>query len=108
MTNPNTKKVKVADILEAITESFKNDLISEAYYQSEGYANIDDFKEKVPFEEMTVDEFDMEVSDEGSYNSFSGSMFDNIAKMLEAKGYRVKENYEDAPPVRANVRPKED
>ena len=109
MVNPNDKKgVKIADIVEAITETFKKELISEAYWQSNDCASFKEFEEKVPFEEMVVNYFDMEVADEGSYNSFTGGMFDNIIKLLKIKGYKVSENYEDAPPVTASIKPKED
>jgi len=98
--------IKIKAILDAITEAIKEDLITKAFQDAPGATDYNKFVKEVPFEEMTIDSFNLSVSSEEDF-SLPESIYSDTVKILNKhKDLKIKENWDDAPPVTCCIKPR--
>lgn len=98
--------IKIKTILDAITEAIKKDLITKAFQDAPGATNYDEFVKEVPFEEMTVDSFNFSVSSEEDFSLPESIYSDTVKNLNKHKDLKIKENWDDAPPVTCRIKPR--
>lgn len=101
----NGDAIKIKVILDAIMEAIKKDLMTKAFHEASGAKNYSEFVKNVPFEEMTIDSFNLSVGDEDF--SLPESVYsDTIKNLNKHKDLKIKENWDDAPPVTCSIKPR--
>jgi len=102
--NGNAIRIKV--ILDAIMEAIKKDLITKAFRDMPEAKNYKDFIKEVPFEEMTIDSFNLLVSSEEEFSLPDSIYSDTIKNLNKHKDLKIKEDWDDAPPVTCSIKPR--